>query len=133
MRLFLDTAPIIYFVEDTPVFGEAVERRLATKNTAIIGCELACMECLVKPLRDKNQNLIEDFEDFFAAGFTELVPVSRVVLTAAAALRARYPSLKTPDAIQLAAAMEASCDVFLTNDQWLDRITEIRVEILAAP
>jgi predicted nucleic acid-binding protein len=39
------------------------------------------------------------------------------ILEAAARLRASSPGLHTPDAIHLATAMDASCEVFLTNDR----------------
>lgn len=41
-------------------------------------------------------------------------------------LRVNY-NLKTPDAIQLATAMENNTDVFLTNDERLKRVKEIEV------
>jgi predicted nucleic acid-binding protein len=47
----------------------------------------------------------------------------------AARLRAKY-QLLTPDAIQLAMAVNAGFQVFLTNDRGLQRVTEIRVLIL---
>jgi predicted nucleic acid-binding protein len=47
----------------------------------------------------------------------------------AADLRARY-NVRTPDAIQLATALEAGCDAFLTNDLALRRVAELRVLVL---
>jgi predicted nucleic acid-binding protein len=119
MRLFLDSAPIIYVVEGVPSFDKAVERHFAQPDVEILACELSRLECLVKPLRDGNRDLVEDFEEFFTAAITHWIPISRKVLEVAATLRARQPSLRTPDAIQLAAALEAHCDVFLTNDHRL--------------
>jgi predicted nucleic acid-binding protein len=43
-----------------------------------------------------------------------------------AGLRAKY-SLKTPDAIQLAAAIYCSADYFLTNDKRLATVKNIKV------
>jgi predicted nucleic acid-binding protein len=44
-------------------------------------------------------------------------------------LRARY-NLRTPDALQISAALETSCQAFLTNDTQLKRVTELRMLIL---
>jgi len=44
-------------------------------------------------------------------------------------LRARY-SLRTPDALQLAAALSVGCEAFLTNDHDLERVTDLRVRVL---
>jgi predicted nucleic acid-binding protein len=47
----------------------------------------------------------------------------------AAELRASY-RLRTPDAIQLAAAIELGARVFLTNDDRIHGITEIEIVVL---
>jgi predicted nucleic acid-binding protein len=47
----------------------------------------------------------------------------------AAGLRAKY-GLKNPDAIQLASALVASVDYFLTNDFRLKAVSEINVLVL---
>jgi predicted nucleic acid-binding protein len=47
----------------------------------------------------------------------------------AAQIRARY-QIRTPDAIQLAAAIEFGARVFLTNDDRLRKVTEIEVIVL---
>jgi predicted nucleic acid-binding protein len=44
-------------------------------------------------------------------------------------IRAHY-GFKTPDAIHLAAAVVAGCEVFLTNDHRLDRFSDLTVEIV---
>lgn len=48
----------------------------------------------------------------------------------AADLRARY-NLRTPDAVQIATAIDTGCDAFLTNDIALKRVTEICVIVLS--
>jgi predicted nucleic acid-binding protein len=47
----------------------------------------------------------------------------------AASLRGRY-RLRTPDAIQVATALEAGADAFLTNDQQLSRVAEVPVLLI---
>jgi predicted nucleic acid-binding protein len=69
--IFLDTAPVIYFVEKNPDFAEK-----------------------------------------------------------AAELRARY-NLSLLDAFQVAAAIAAGCDAFLTNDDALKRIPELNIVVLS--
>jgi predicted nucleic acid-binding protein len=39
-------------------------------------------------------------------------------------------NLTLPDALQVAAALQAQCDGFLTNDSALGRVTELRVLLL---
>jgi predicted nucleic acid-binding protein len=47
----------------------------------------------------------------------------------AAHLRARY-QIRTPDAIQIAAAIEFGARLFLTNDDRVRKVTEIEVVVL---
>jgi hypothetical protein len=44
-------------------------------------------------------------------------------------LRARY-QIRTPDAIQIAAAIDFGARLFLTNDDRVRRVTEIEVVVL---
>ena len=46
-------------------------------------------------------------------------------------LRGRYPHLKTVDAVQIAAAVDAAADAFLTNDKNLAGIKEIKILVLS--
>ena len=45
-------------------------------------------------------------------------------------VRGRHPALRTVDSIQIAAALSVGADVFLTNDERLKRIKEIKVLVL---
>jgi predicted nucleic acid-binding protein len=128
-RLFLDTAPVIYMVEQVAPFWPAVQGRLATPGLIAVASELTRMECLVKPLRDGNAVLLREFEQFFTDTAAEWTPFTRALFDRAAAIRAQF-KFKTPDAIQLAAAVESACDVFLTNDRRLAAFTGIVVDVL---
>jgi predicted nucleic acid-binding protein len=55
-----------------------------------------------------------------------LLTIDAEVAERAAELRARY-RLCTPDALQLAAVLNAGCQAFLTNDRDLARVTELGV------
>ena len=55
-----------------------------------------------------------------------IVPVSSAIADKAAELRARY-GIRTPDAIQIATALQGGSSIFLTNDRNLKKIHEIEV------
>ncbi|GAA4301037.1 type II toxin-antitoxin system VapC family toxin [Compostibacter hankyongensis] len=59
-----------------------------------------------------------------AAGI-EIYEIGNPIAEKAAALRARY-NLRTPDALQLATAIEYKADYFLTNDVRLTAVREIQ-------
>jgi len=55
-----------------------------------------------------------------------MAEVSREHLRAAAQLRA-VSGIKTPDALQLVAALAAGCKTFLTNDRRLPKLPGLRI------
>lgn len=126
MRLYLEAAPLIYLVEQVPPFAAQIRERLAQLDTRGVSSELSLLECRIKPLREGDQALLEDFDGFFAGGLIELIPISAAVLETATELRAHYRFLKTPDAIHLASASLSGCEIFLTHDRALERCQRAR-------
>jgi hypothetical protein len=47
MRLYLDTAPVIYTVENVPIYAQAVDNRLAIPGIVRVASDLTRMECRV--------------------------------------------------------------------------------------
>jgi len=129
MRLYLDAAPVIYAVEQVAPFFPVVDARLSAAGVVRVASDLTRMECRVKPLREGKTDLLKDYDDFFASAVTEVVALSRDVIDRATTIRAQY-GFKTPDAVHLAAAVVAHCDVFLTNDHRLDRFSDMAIEVI---
>jgi predicted nucleic acid-binding protein len=129
MRYYLDSAPIIYLVEQVQPYASAVRRKLSAQGATLITSELTRLECRVKPLRNGDAALLQDFDDYFANSITEIIPVTRDVVDRATEIRAQF-NFKTPDSIQLAAAVVSNSDVFLTNDHRLNRFTTITIEVI---
>ena len=129
MLVYLDTAPLIYLLENVEPYASRLITRLSAPNTFQTCSHLTRLECRVKPLRDGETALLTAFDTYFAKIMTNIIPLSAQVIDQATDLRARY-GFKTPDAIHLAAAVTAKCDFFLTNDHHLERCREIAVETL---
>lgn len=129
MRIYLDSAVVIYSVEQVTPFAAVVDSRLAERDVVTVASDLTRLECRVKPLRDENAAVLEDFEEFFEDAIEIMVSLSREVVDLATGIRASY-GFKAPDAIHLAAAVWSQCEVFLTNDYRLDRFRELAVEVL---
>ena len=127
MRYYLDTSPIVYTVETSPLFAPKVDGILAMPGLIPITSEMARLECRVYPLRHGNLTLLQEFDDYFASMIIEMIPLTRDVIDRATEIRAQY-NFKTPDSLHLAAAVISNCDVFLTNDQRLNRFTGIIIE-----
>jgi len=95
----------------------------------LITSELTRLECRVKPLRNSDAALLQDFDDYFANSLAEIIPLTRDVIDRATEIRAQF-NFKTPDSIHLAAAVVSNSDIFLTNDHRLNRFTGIAIEVI---
>ena len=129
-RLFLDTAPVIYFVERNPAYLSLVQTAFRYIDQGALGAvtsPVTLAECLVHPIRQQDTALQQDFIDLITAGNnTEFVMIDQVIAQTAAELRARY-NLLLPDAFQAAVAIVSGCDALLTNDRGLQRVTELKI------
>ena len=90
MRVYLDTAPVIYLVEEVPNYAELVGRRVSVADVIQVASDLTRMECRVKPLREGNTALLQDYDDYFAEVVEETVVLSRAVIDRATDIRALW-------------------------------------------
>jgi len=128
--LGLDSSIFIYYIEENPqyiaaldpVFDALTEGRLKAVTSA-----LTLLETLVVPLRAGNEVLARQYQRFLmrSAGLL-LVPLDFGILRAAAHVRATA-RLKTPDALQVASALSAGCDIFLTNDSRIPSLSGLHI------
>lgn len=132
-RLFLDTAPIIYLVEKNPAYLDRVTdifQRIDAGQLEVVTSPVTLAECLVYPLKLGLKQLHQDFIDLVVNGVgTTFFNIEQQTGETAARLRAQY-NLKLPDSLQIAVALQAGCDTFLTNDSQLTRVTELRILVL---
>lgn len=132
-RVYLDTAPIIYSVEEHESYWSVLQPLWAfLKNGEIevVTSELSMLETLVVPLRNEDADLITAYETLLTASQVELIPINTSVLRTAAELRAKQ-NLKTPDAIHASTASLSNCDLLISNDEGFRRLTTIDVIILS--
>jgi predicted nucleic acid-binding protein len=132
-RLFLDTAPVIYYVEKNPAYIARVKiifDRVDAGSLTALTSPVTLAECLVTPYRAGSAQLQQDFFDLIVYGnHTVFALIDQESARRSAELRARY-NLTLTDALQIATALGAGCEAFLTNDSSLKRVTELRVLLL---
>jgi predicted nucleic acid-binding protein len=132
-RLGFDTSPLIYFVERRPnYFERARELIVAVDSGRVRGFSsvITLTEVLTLPKRAQNPVLVDAYRTLLLSSHNfEVLTVDFDIAETAAELRARH-SLRTPDAIQIAAALSARCEAFVTNDAALKRVSELRVILL---
>ena len=129
----VDTAPIIYFIEEHPdylplvrPFFEAVDRGEIRAVTSVI----TLLEVLIHPLRQGNLELAEQYREFLLNSRGLIcADISSDIARLAAELRADH-NLRTPDAIQIGAAMNHGASWFLTNDAGLSSVGQLSILVL---
>ena len=121
---------MIYFIEAHTTYQPVLKRIFSLNEKggiSLFASTITLLEVLVKPLREGKTQLAAQYRAILLqASHLELVETSVAVAEKAASLRAAY-NLRTPDAIQLATAIEAGADFFLTNDKQLKAVKEIPV------
>lgn len=130
MRLYLDAAPVIYWVEQVAPFYPQVNARIKSVGVSLVASHLTLMECLVGPLARGNISRQQEYDSFFATQLAEMVGLDETIFRRAADIRAKH-NVRTSDALHLAAALESGCDVFLTNDARLRSFPDIPVEVVS--
>jgi predicted nucleic acid-binding protein len=132
-RVFLDTAPVIYYVERNPTYMARVDDlfdRIDAGTLQAVTSPITLAECLVEPIRRGLTQAQQDFTDLIVSGANvTFVSLGAATARQAADFRARY-NLTLTDALQVAAALEGGCDSFLTNDLALRRVRELRILVL---
>lgn len=129
-RVFLDSAPIIYFVERHPVYGpilEPVFNQFVAGDLVPVTSPITLAECLALPMRLGRAELVEAFLEVIGGGHASVfVPIRKDTARMAADIRSRY-NLTLTDAFQIATALQANCDALLTNDKDLTKVNDLRV------
>jgi predicted nucleic acid-binding protein len=128
--LGLDSSVFIYFVERNPRYVDLVRevfRRIGARQFTGCSSVVTMTKVLVLPKRTGDSALEQAYRAMLLRSRNfRLLNTTREVAGTAADLRARY-NLRTPDAIQLATALGAGCEAFLSNDLGLRRVAELRV------
>lgn len=120
-KAFLDTNLFIYLIEENELHLHKVHNLLEflEKNGyEIITSTLTLGEILTKPYKENRLDLVETYKDFFSQ--MELVELNNEIASLFAKVRADY-RIKTPDAVQLASAVYAKDELFVTNDDGLSQ------------
>jgi predicted nucleic acid-binding protein len=126
-RIFLDTNFFIYLLEGAgPHLARARRLRQAfsERRDEVLTSPMSVGEVLVAPLRKGDYALAQRYRQIFRDPAMTVLPFTEEAAELFAQIRAGG-TVKSPDAIQLATAGQAGCDLFLTNDE---RLTGVRVK-----
>jgi len=126
----LDTAPLIYFIEDVEPYADLLEPAfdlLGNQRLRAVTSTITLAEILSKPLVEKKYGLVDEIK-FTLKSFSTLTmfAVDEKLAEAAALVRVRY-GIRLPDALQVAAAIQGGATLFITNDKRLKKIDAFEV------
>jgi len=126
----LDTCVFIYLLEENPEYLPIVRpmfERIDAGALPAVTSTLTLLETLMVPYRAGDRPLADRYEALLTRSKgLECVAISRAVLRGAAMLRA-VANVPTPDAIQLATALQRCCGTFVTNDRKISSLDHLRV------
>lgn len=125
--LLLDTAPIIYCLEDNAEFGPRFQplfeaHRKGEVRFAVTTITLA--EVLAGPLQSGDEALARRYRAILESW--RVVDLDTDIAESASRLRASL-RLKLPDAVQAASALAINADALVTHDRDFSRLKSLRV------
>ena len=132
-KVFLDTAPLIYYIEENKQYSPILDKLFLANskgNFLFQTSVITLLEVLVLPMRQNEQKLVEQYQNILCDSPTiNILELNVEITKIAAGIRAKY-GLKTPDSIQIATAIYGSAEYFLTNDIRLKTVKEIETLVL---
>lgn len=127
-RVFVDTAPIIYFLENSSLYMKAMGNffvKCKKEHIQIVTSTLTIEEYLVSPYSNGKMEYVDNFKKFIEYMNIEVVDIDSVITEQGAKIRGKYKSFKAMDALQIATAIIKKCDMFFTNDKQLRQEKEL--------
>ena len=133
-RLFLDAAPVIYYIDANPAYFDLMDQIftwIESNSIRVVTSPVTLAECLILPIRQNNLSQEQLFIDIITAQDTaDFIETTASIARTAAEIRAKY-NLKLPDALQVATAIAAGCQAFLTNDAQLKCVAELKILVVS--
>ena len=129
-KIYFDTTPLIYFLDDEKPFSDKVARFIfehQNEDDIYLTSTLTDAEYLVFPYRVGDTVKIDAYEKFLNSFNFQIVEPNRNITRLAAKIRAKYQGIKGMDSIHLATSILLHCDIFLTNDTQLKQVSEANV------
>jgi len=125
--LLLDSAPIIYFLEDHPKFGPRfgpLFEEHAKGNVQFAVTTITIAEVLAGPLSVGDESLVRRYRNIFESW--QVVALDTEIAESAARVRTSF-RLKLADAVQVASALAVNADALVTHDRDFSNVQSLRV------
>lgn len=128
-RVFVDTAPVIYYTQKDKNFFNKTEDAFnylrINLKCQLVFSDITLAEACVYPFRENNPEWAKNLENFIRESKLEFIHTTNEIALKSALIRAKFKSFQPLDSIQLATAVIGNCDLFFTNDKRLKKFDEI--------
>ena len=127
-KVFIDTAPFIYFLENSSRYMESIGKfftKCTKENIQIVTSTLTIEEYLVLPYSNGKVEYVDNYKRFIEYMNIEVVDIDSNIAEQGAKIRGQYKNFKAMDALQIATAIVKECDMFFTNDKQLRQEKEL--------
>lgn len=127
-RVFIDTAPIIYYLENSTLYSDSIKKFFAKcleENIQIVTSAITVEEYLVFPYSSGKMEFADNFKKFIEYMNIEVIDIDSNIAEQGAIIRGQYKQFKAMDVLQIAAAIVSGCDMFFTNDKQLRQEKEL--------
>jgi predicted nucleic acid-binding protein len=122
-KIFFDTNVFIHLFEDNPVFtppARLLRERMISAQSTLVTSTMTLGELLTGPHKSGNTLLAQKYGTAIQKTAT-VIPFDENAANIYSRIRAEY-RISQPDAIQLACAATHGVELFITNDERLQRI-----------
>lgn len=130
----LDTMCFLYHFADHPRYSELTEALFSLVEKGklkAVTSMVTVAESFVHVEASGNTQVLHDYEMAFKHNpNVDILPVDWYLARLAAKLRANYPKIRTPDALQLSCTLLKGYRAFVTNDDNLKKVKELKVIVL---
>lgn len=127
-RIFLDTTPIIYYIQQNEIYFRTVEKVfyfLAANKADFIASDITTAESLVHAYRYEKTDWLNNFDSLMKILDVRILHTTDEISRKAAQISAKF-NFELPDSIQLATAAFSDCKIFFTNDKRLKKFDEVQ-------
>lgn len=132
-KVFFDTNVFIYLFEGVEPFRSRtleIRKRMIDRGDRIVTSTMTLGEVMVKPVKLGQTTLAEQYDRAIRAA-AQVVAFDAAVAYRYASIRATF-RIRNADAIQLACAAHTGVDLFLTNDEDLQKLNVAGIGFIAS-
>ena len=125
--VLLDSAPIIYFLEDHPKLGPRFQALFEAHSQGLLRFAVTTItiaEVLAGPLAAGDESLARRYRSILESW--QVVTLDAEIAESAARIRTSF-RLKLADAVQVASALAIDADAIVTHDRDFSRVPSPRV------